>query len=532
MALVDKDLNVKAVPKLAFLIEAQGGPAGKPTRVVTGFDGTASVALPAGSYVVKSENPIQFEGKNYVWEVTVPVPAGAEKVLELSNDNAAVTEAAPERRVAEEAEIFQRLRNGVVTVEGEVGRGSGFLVDEKGIVLTNQHVIRSSKELRVQFDARRKVRATLLADDPGTDLAALWVNLEAFPDYVLLPLAKANANEPLVVEGEKVLAIGSPLHQQKIITIGIVSKVEPKAILSDINVNPGNSGGPLISSRGEVVGIVTFKDPAVTGAGISGIVRIEEAADVLAAAREALATAERPSAELMPVEPETKFPVEALQAVAESVTSEKFDKKPYYLDLGRYEIAFVTPILRWYLSEEDRIEAAREKEKERKKKPKAVKGTFEPGEGLRNWAEYVGKYQAVVYIRALPEIAETGGSKFWRGLAAAGGTGMRGRYKFKASFYEMALHCDGQEVIPIERGKIEHLIELPKYGDTQAHQTFSGIYTYPFDIFDPNRCRQLEVKVISEDDPTQPEGKAIPPATLQRVWLDFDGYRKATAKTN
>jgi len=92
-------------------------------------------------------------------------------------------------------------------------------------------VIYSSREIRVRFDEDRKVKATLLATDPQADVAALWINLESFPEYVVLPLVSAEAGQPSVVEGEKVVAIGSPLHQQKIVTVGIVSKVEEKEYL-------------------------------------------------------------------------------------------------------------------------------------------------------------------------------------------------------------------------------------------------------------------------------------------------------------
>lgn len=527
VALVDKDLNIKAVPKFALLIESRTTPLGEPSRVVTGFDGIVSLPLLPGEYHIKSEKPVLFEGKDYVWSIEITVAEGEQKLLDLSIDNATVAEAAvaPGRRVAEETLLFQQLRDGVVTVEGETGHGTGFIVDPAGLILTNHHVIRNSKEVRIQFDRRRKVRTIVLAADAKRDVAVLWVNLSVYPEYVVLPIINLARAEPAVLEGEKVLAIGSPLNQRKILTVGIVSKVEERALISDININPGNSGGPLINSAGEVVGITTFGDRAGTvGPGISGIVRIEETANTLAEARKVMAHSAQPPADLLPVEPELKFPVDGL---TRALTVEKFEVKPYRFDAGKYQVWLITPVLTWYSREKARIEAAREKEKSKKKKPKAVRGTFEPLEDLRNWEEYVGGYEAVVNVRATPEIGETGGSRFWRSLAAAGGVYMQGSYKFKADFYEMSFLCDGKEVTPIKRGKVEHVVELPKYTSTQAHYTYEGFYTYPYEIFDPTKCRQLELKIFSEDDPTKPEIKTIDTKRTLKVWNDFQEYRRS-----
>ncbi len=523
VTLVNKELDIKPVPKHAFILEPRDKTS-EPFRFFTGFDGVAVTDIPPGTYILRSENLLDFEGKSYEWSTELTVFEGQELFLELSNNNAIVHDRALRsgRRVAEETALFQQLRNGVVTVEGELGHGSGFIVDPRGLVLTNHHVIRSSKTVRVRFDQDRKVEAMILASDPQADVAVLWVNLEVFPEFVVLPLARPEEGEASVVEGEEVLAIGSPLSQHKILTVGIVSKVEDRVIISDINVNPGNSGGPLISSLGDVVGIVTFGEQAQIGPGISGIIRIEEAEDALQRAQEEMATASPPSAKLLPVEPKRKFPVRGL---ARAITDEDYEPKHYQFGMKKYRVTVMTPVLKWYLREQNRIDAARRKNKERKKKPQAVKGTFDPIADLRNWVEYIGEYEAVVQILAIPEIAETKGSIFWRSLAAAGGVAMSGRYKFKAEFYEMALLCDGVEVTPIGRSKIERVGQLSSYSGFRSHYTFEGFYTYPYEVFDPEKCRQLKLRVYSEADPSTPSDKLIDPKIVQQVWTDFEPYR-------
>src|SRR5216684_8411979 len=258
--LVDKDLNQKPVPKLAFIVAPFEGPVGATVTGKTGFDGNGELQLAPGKYHLSTPEPIEFQGKKYSWEVDVTVTA-AESTIELSNDNAKVTGVAaspPGRKVDEMTTLFQKYQNAVVTVWSEIGGGTGFCVDKAGLIITNQHVIGPSALISVQFDPKRKVSATVLAFDPEKDVAVLWANPLAFPEMIAAPIAKPESGKESVIEGERVFTIGSPLSQRKILTSGMASKVESRAIISDININPGNSGGPLFSSVGEVVGITTF----------------------------------------------------------------------------------------------------------------------------------------------------------------------------------------------------------------------------------------------------------------------------------
>jgi serine protease Do len=165
----------------------------------------------------------------------------------------------------------------------------------------------------------------LVAFDAEKDIAVLWANLTPFPEAIVAPLAMTKPEESPVVEGERVFTIGSPLSQQKILTTGIVSKVEPRAILSDININPGNSGGPLFSSLGTVVGLTTFGEQDASGPGISGIVRIEEAEQLLERAKVKMRDISPPHPALLPVEPSGSYPIDALKTSLRKVT---FDEHP------------------------------------------------------------------------------------------------------------------------------------------------------------------------------------------------------------
>lgn len=135
-------------------------------------------------------------------------------------------------------------------------QGSGFIVDANGIILTNAHVVKDAKDVTVKLTDRREYRAKVLGADAKTDIAVLKIDAKNLP-----VLALGNTKDLKV--GEWVLAIGSPFGFENTVTAGVVSakgRTLPDDsyvpfIQTDVAVNPGNSGGPLLNTRGEVVGI-------------------------------------------------------------------------------------------------------------------------------------------------------------------------------------------------------------------------------------------------------------------------------------
>ena len=424
VTVVDKNLNLKNVPKFPLIVKRTDAAGFVEQRVSTSAEGSANVSLQPGSYIVSSEKPLEFEERSFAWEHNFKVETGKDIVVELSNDNAkianltaATAAISPRRRITEEAELFKTLRDGVVTVEGELGAGTGFVVDDRGLILTNQHVISKSTEIRVRFDKQTAVKAKLIHEDPERDVAVLLVNLSLCKTCRSLKIAENTPGNPPLVEGERVFAIGSPLFQEKILTSGIVSKIEKRAIISDIAINPGNSGGPLFNLDGEVVGLTTFGVDAGAGPGVSGTVRIEEAAPAIAKAREELKTRTAPVAELLPTIPEGTFPVETIKNRIE--ISKKFDKKPYISDVKDYQINYMTPVYKFYISEKDRLESLKDRDKRNKDKGVNTTDTTDRYRDLRNWNEYAGQLQPAVDILALPEVAISGKSMLLGILTAA-----------------------------------------------------------------------------------------------------------------
>jgi putative serine protease PepD len=162
---------------------------------------------------------------------------------------------------AELADVAAGVLPSVVSIEVRgtrgSGTGSGFVLDDRGHVLTNAHVVGGSSEVQVAFADGRRTGAEVVGVDAGIDIAVLRL-----PDPGAPPPLPLGVSADIRV-GDAVLAVGSPLGLSGTVTSGIVSAVdrEPRrgaaTIQTDAPINPGNSGGPLLDAAGRVIGVNT-----------------------------------------------------------------------------------------------------------------------------------------------------------------------------------------------------------------------------------------------------------------------------------
>jgi S1-C subfamily serine protease len=175
-------------------------------------------------------------------------------------------------------EIYDAVSPGVVNITSTVlvqdfflnvypqkGSGSGSIIDKEGRILTNYHVIEEADEVEVTLSNKNSYRAKVLGSDPDNDLAVIKIDA---PAAEITPVPLGDSEKVFV--GQKVLAIGNPFGFDRTLTTGVISGVERPlkseitgrliegAIQTDAAINRGNSGGPLLNSRGQMIGINTM----------------------------------------------------------------------------------------------------------------------------------------------------------------------------------------------------------------------------------------------------------------------------------
>ena len=236
-----------------------GGVAIAGAAAVGAFDGSTSTTI------VRQSSPAAAPA--------TPVPAAAGTALSIN-------------------EIYKRSGPGVVQITSTIpsssssggqfeqsseALGSGFVLDKEGHIVTNFHVIDSATSIEVRFSNDDTLKATLVGSDPSTDIALVKVDASA---RALTPLALADSDRLEV--GDAVVAIGNPFGLERTVTSGIVSALQravkapngysiDHVIQTDAPINHGNSGGPLLNTRGEVIGVNSQIETGGAGDGNVGI---------------------------------------------------------------------------------------------------------------------------------------------------------------------------------------------------------------------------------------------------------------------
>jgi S1-C subfamily serine protease len=236
---------------------------------------------------------------------------------EVRTTKVEVVEGLGEKGSFDSSALYNRLSPGVVTVislfgegaaailpgedDGEGGQGSGFILDGKGYIATNAHVVttgepprtKRAKQVFVELSDGNRVEAKIVGDDPNADVALLKID----PAGLKLTPIELGSSKDLVV-GTPVAAIGSPFGERQSLSVGVISALDRNidsltqftignAIQTDAAINPGNSGGPLLNGRGQVLGINSqIKSTSGGGEGVGFAVPVDTVRRSLSELRE------------------------------------------------------------------------------------------------------------------------------------------------------------------------------------------------------------------------------------------------------
>ena len=505
VVVLDAEQNATPVARHVLLI-SENPPSAPPRAITTTRDGTFTVRLRPGNYTVESDKPIAFQGKTYRWTQRVDIAAGRDTVLELTSANAHVE--APDAPLETDSSfLLPQWQGSVVALWTPTAHASGFVIDAKGLIATNQRVVGTADAVEVQITPQVKVMARVLVADPMRDVAILWADPAAVASLRPVPLGCAQADRPPVAVGQELFTIGTPLRGEKGITSGPIGRVERRYIVADFRLASGSAGGPVFTAAGGVVGITSVSpDDDEIRRWASRVVRIDEACEVVASAQTKMDGMAPPEATRLPVEPTRQFPLAALKEAAKGRAG---SLSPPRVSSSDFDIAFITPVLTYGAQSTPGAGTAAD--------------VLRPIRDFGNWADYVGEFPPVLLIRVTPKQVESLWTKVARGAAMTQGVALPPMKRAKAGFSRMRAFCGDAEVLPIHPFVLEQRVS-----ETEA--IYEGLY-----VFDPGalgpHCATVKLALYSEKAPENADTRTVDPGVLQRIWQDFAPYRATAAVT-
>ncbi len=493
VALADGDQAGTPVARHVLLVS--DNPASTvPRRLVTAADGTASVTLAPGNYTVESDRPAAFLGKAYQWTQTLDVDAGRDTVLALTAANAEVGEltadaAAAGTRPADPSDVATAWPGSVVALWTPTRRASGFVIDARGLIATNQQVVGAAAAVEVQLTPTLKLMARVLASDAVNDVAILWIDPAAVAAARPIAPGCAPGMKVALTNGQEVTALGTPAGRETRSTRGPLNRVTGRAMLGDFSLDDDATGGPVFAAAGRLIGLTSFLGDKDGDPGReSRVVRLDAVCEVLASAEQKLAATAPPSPAPLPVEPAQTVPAEVLEGLAKRRAG---SLSPFTATSTGFDLAFLTPLQVY-----------------------ARPGSMD----FANWSDYVAETPSVLLVRVTPKQVERLWTTVARGVAMTQGIALPPITSFKPGFARLRAFCGAVEITPVHPFLLERRI-------SETDAVHEGLYAFDPAALGPH-CGSVRLDVYSEKAPDTADPALIPPKVVQQIWDDFAAYRE------
>jgi hypothetical protein len=298
--------------------------------------------------------------------------------------------------------------------------------------------------------------------------------------------------------GERVFTIENPGKQKdKKLTTGVISKADAEEIVTDVKIS--YVGSPLFNSSGKVVGIIQKKEQGMR------VQPIVNASGILAEARQKLPSSAPPPAQFLPVVPPDLYPTDNLRAPGR----DRWEKDIYSFQAGDFFVELSTPIAIFEAQTERYAQALKNYGKRSQGPP--------PTEPER-------KYESVLVIAVVPKTK----TPFWENVGNGQNRPIVKRYK--TAFEKMRLMCGDKEVTPIWPGRVAVGVAFTRNAIIEDESS-GGRYVYLPDAISP-QCGKVTLQIVSskEKESGQTVEKVFEETMVERMWQDFEPYRKMQAK--
>jgi hypothetical protein len=501
------------VPRHALLVS--DNPATRePRRILTSIDGSVAITLPPGSYTVESDRPVAFLGRGYQWTQMVDVAPGRDAMLELTAANAEMVQLADAPSAAggpsrDRDALFPvaQWEPSLVEVWSPTAHATGFLIDARGLIATDQRAIGEATAVAVQTSPAVKVPARALAADGTRDVAILWVHPSVVSAATPVPLTCPPSAATALDEGQEVVSITAPLARPRDQVSGEVTALQPRAVETDFRLPFGGAGSPVFNEAGAVVGLTSVredKDPRRPDH--VAVVRLAAICAAIAAASPQLSGASPPEPTRLPVESARSSADRTRAAVPEKTQSPRPEDTPT-LTSSDFDVAFLTPTA---------VRNARRKadwtggRSTRSEEAEARLGRLTD---FGAWSPYFADDPAVLVVRVTPKLVEGFWKRLAREAASTQGAILPAFKDFNTSFVRMRASCGGADVTPIQPFVLEHRV-------SEKRMVREGLY-----VFDPAalgpQCDSVTLSLYSEKAPAKADTVAIPQPLLDRIRQDL-----------